>query len=256
MGDTAAVSNESLAQAYLGAVRQVLDRIEHTQMDAIAQAADMIVDSLLNDGVVHLHDTGHLVQREAVHRAGGLLLLTALEYGFSVHNAGPATTRRHSEAVRPDRVLGLAELALDNSKVRPGDVLIFGSVSGRNARDVALALAAKARGVKLVAITSVAHSLAEESTHPSRKRLFEVADVTIDNCGIVGDAALEVESLDARFGPTSGIAAAAIVWMLSAAVIERLVAAGKKPHVYKTVNLADGAEFNRRAEEEFKETGV
>lgn len=250
------MNDEGLAQAYLNAIRHVLEQIETTQMDAIQRAADTIVESLLNDGVVHLHDTGHLVQREAVHRAGGLLLMTPLEYGFSVHNAGPATARRKAEAKRPDRVLGLAEVVLENSKVRSGDVLIFGSVSGRNARDVELALAAKARGVRVIAITSVAHSSAEESTHPSGKRLFEVADVVIDNCGIVGDAALEVEGLDARFGPTSGIAAATIVWMLSAAVIQGLLAAGKKPHVYKTVNLEGGAEFNRAAEEEFRDTGV
>ncbi len=245
-----------LATRYLDTIRGVLDKIEKTQLAAIDAAGELIAESVANGGVLHLHDTGHLVQQEAVHRAGGLLLVTPLQYSFGVHNAGPAAGRRGKPAQRPDRVLGLAEHVLDASNVRGGDVLVFGSVSGRNARDIELALEAKRRGVKLIAVTSVAYSSAQESTHPSGKRLFECADVVIDNCGIVGDAALDVEGLDTRFGPTSGIAAAAIIWMLGAAVVEKLLARGLKPHVYKSVNLEGGAEFNAQAEAEFRETGV
>ena len=103
---------------------------------------------------------------------------------------------------------------------------------------------------------SLAYSSSVTSTHPSGKRLFEAADLAIDNRGVVGDAALTVEGLDAPFGPTSGIGAATVCWCICAQVVERLLALGHKPHVFKSVNLDGGAEFNRKAEEEFRTTGI
>jgi uncharacterized phosphosugar-binding protein len=137
-----------------------------------------------------------------------------------------------------------------------GDVLTIGSVSGRNASSIDLALAARQHGIKTIAVTSVAYSSNVTSTHPSGKRLFEAVDLAIDNCGVHGDAALEIPGLDAPFGPTSGIGAALVCWCISAEVVEGLLKLGRKPHVFKSVNLDGGAEFNQKADEEFRLTGV
>src|SRR5258707_2796785 len=40
---------------------------------------------------------------------------------------------------------------------------------------------------------SLAHTQHVGSRHPSGKRLFEIADVVIDNCGVFGDASLPLE---------------------------------------------------------------
>jgi len=246
-----------LATDYLNVIREVLDRIQHTQLERIDQGAEWIADSAVAGGAWHLHDTGHMVSQELVHRAGGLLMIAPLTYSFGVHNPVRASDRRPAkEAVRGDRIVGIGQRIVESSNMAPGDVLTIGSVSGRNAASIDLALAAREAGIKVIAVTSLAYSSSVSSTHPSGQRLFEAADLSIDNCGVPGDAALEVAGLDTPFGPTSGIGAACVCWCLCAQVVEKLLARGHKPHVFKSANLDGGPEFNRRAEEEFRVTGV
>ena len=246
-----------LAKDYLNVIRGVLDRVEQTQMDKIVQAADLIVASALAGGAWHLHDTGHLVSRELVHRAGGLLLVNALDFSFGVSDPVRMSEKRKPKSqVRGDRVVGLGEQVVRASNLVPGDVLTIGSVSGRNATTIDLALAARDYGVKVIAVTSLAYSGSVTSTHPSGKRLFEAADLAIDNCGVLGDAALDLPGLDTPFGPTSGIGAAMVCWCICAQVVEQLLALGHKPHLFRSANLDGGPEFNQKAEEEFKQTGI
>jgi uncharacterized phosphosugar-binding protein len=246
-----------LAVDYLDVVRGVLDRIQHTQLESIDQAAQLVVDSVTDGGAWHLHDTGHMVSQELIHRAGGLMLIAPLTYSFGVNNPVRSSEKRKPKAaVRGDRIADIGRRIVESSNMVAGDVLTIGSVSGRNAASIDLALAAREAGIKVIAVTSVTYSSSVASTHPSGKRLFEAADLALDNCGVVGDAALEVAGLDAPFGPTSGIGAACVCWCLCAQVVERLLALGHKPHVFKSVNLDGGAEFNRAAEEGFRTTGI
>ncbi len=50
--------------AYLDEIRSLLDRIQTTQAESIARAADMIVESVANGGAVHVMDTGHMLMHE------------------------------------------------------------------------------------------------------------------------------------------------------------------------------------------------
>jgi Uncharacterized protein containing SIS (Sugar ISomerase) phosphosugar binding domain len=83
-----------------------------------------------------------------------------------------------------------------------------------------------------------------------------VVDVAIDNCGVVGDAVLEVEGIDVKVCPTSGITGIFILWLLMAEVIEMLLNRGIKPHIYKSINFDDGKEYNEKALIEYKKTGI
>jgi len=47
------------AQAYLAAAVAIIDRIQATQLDALARAADICTDSIAGGGLVHLFATGH-----------------------------------------------------------------------------------------------------------------------------------------------------------------------------------------------------
>ena len=77
------------------------------------------------------------------------------------------------------------------------------SNSGRNAVPVEMCLEAKNIGAKVIAMTNMRHSSSCESRHSSGKKMYEIADVTIDNCGEIGDASFEIEGLDSKIGPTS-----------------------------------------------------
>lgn len=243
-----------LANRFFELLRPLIDEIERTQLDAIDRAAEMIVASVTNGGCVHLYDTGHVLEREAVGRAGGLFMITPLSLQANVNNParprpGPAPSPSEAE------IAGWVSYALTTSKVRAGDVLIVGSVSGRRPLPMEVAIQARRRGAKVIALTSLTYSNAAPVEHSSGKRLHDVADLVIDNVGVVGDALVEVPELEQRICPGSGITAAVIIWALTAQVVERLMARGLKPSVWTSVNLPSAADVNNRMRREYEAKG-
>ena len=86
---------------------------------------------------------------------------------------------------------------------------------------------ARARGARVIALTSLAYS---RSVPPrGAARLFEVADLVIDLPGQIGDAAIALAGLDQQVGPTSTAVGSAILHGLmvevSGQLLERGVAA-------------------------------
>ena len=58
-----------------------------------------------------------------------------------------------------------------------------------------MALEAKSKGAYVIAVTSKNHSDSVTSRHKSGKKLIDIADLVIDNCGVVGDCILQVPGL-------------------------------------------------------------
>ena len=247
------------ADRWFARCNDTLERIRTTQLDAIQRAAELVARTAEAGGGLHFYDTGHC-SREAIHRAGGLCMMRELKFSLTVNShPAPRRARQVSERDRATRDAAeekLAALALDRSALAPGDLLLVSSVSGRSAALVELATAAQRMGVTVIAITNVTYSSEVPSRHSSGKRLFEVADLAIDNCGVVGDAALNVEGIDTGVAPTSGVAFCYIVWALVSEAVVRMLARGLEPHVYRSINLPDGDEFNRRSEVAYHETGL
>lgn len=104
----------------------------------------------------------------------------------------------------------------------------------------------------MIAITSLHHAQAVASRHISGKRLFEVADLVIDNGGEAGDGALTFPSLAAKVGPTSLVAGAFIINSIVCGVVERFIANGLTPPIYLSANLPGGDEHNCRLEAKYK----
>ena len=242
-----------LAERYFEALFATLRTLRESQLESIDQAAAMVVESVTKGGVIHLFDTGHMLEREAVHRAGGLVMVTPFHFALDLSN--PARPRPGDAGASADDVVGLVRCALAASRVRSGDVLLIGSVSGRAAVPIELALQARAMGVKVVALTSTEYSRLAEVQHYGGKRLYEVADLALDYVGPIGDAALEVEGVETGVCPTSGIIAATIIWALTAQIVERLLSRGLTPHVFRSVNLPDGPAFNDRQRREYERLG-
>lgn len=247
------------AERWYEAAEQVLARIRETQTENIRRAAVLIAEAAAAGGGLNIYDTGHC-SGEPLHRAGGLLMMREFRLGMNVTNA-PAPKRKQSveerhQQARPASDEQVAELAVARSGLAPGDVLIVNSVSGKSTLPIAVALAAKQLGLHVVAITNVAYSKSVASQHSSGKHLFEAAEVVIDNCGVVGDAALDMEGLGTKAIPTSGLTFCYIIWALAAEAIAQMQARGLKPHVYRSVNLPDGEAYNARVEAEYRETGV
>jgi len=229
------------AEKYLQVAAAVLEKVHREQLPQIQAAAELIADAIAAGGMLHAFGTGHshMLAEEIFYRAGGLCCANAmLDPGLDLMAGALRSTAL-------ERLPGYAAAVFADYRIEPGDVMIIASNSGRNAVPVEMAMLAREKGVKVVAITSLAHSRSLPSRHASGKRLFELADVVIDNCGVPGDAAVEIPGLDERVGPTSTVAGAAIVNALVAEVCARLWARGVRPPLIVSANL-DGSDARNR----------
>jgi uncharacterized phosphosugar-binding protein len=240
-----------LMNQYFQKVNKLMEKIRNTQTENIRKAAAIIVESIEQGGTVHIFDTGHLINSEMVGRAGGLMLMKALNYNFNVDNKYKERDNRGKNT----SLEGLAGYVLGSSNVIPGDVLIIGSVSGKTVRPVDIALAARELGVKVIALTSLEYSSSLKSEHSCGKRLFELADLVLDNCAPAGDAMVEVEGLDVNICPASGMAAAYIMWALNAELVSQMMQKGMTPSVYMSINKPEGFKYNEEVRKQFMEKG-
>jgi len=194
-------------ELYFDRIQDLLGRIRETQAGAIRKAGEMVARSLKRGGIVHTFGTGHshMVAEEAFFRAGGLVPVNAiLDSRFSFLEGA-------LESTRAERQEGLAYGVLSKEHVTSDDTAIIISNSGRNAVPVEMALEMKSRGVPVIAISNLHQSSSAPSRHHTGKRLFEIADLSIDTCVPPGDAVLHLESLEQRVGPASTVAGAVII---------------------------------------------
>ena len=80
------------------------------------------------------------------------------------------------------------------------------------------------------------------SRHSSGNKLFEVADITIDNCSPVGDAVIDLDGLKYQVGPTSTTGAVTFVNALKARTAELMIENGSPPVVLTSPHFADRPE--------------
>ncbi len=217
------------------------------QTGPIQQVARVCANALASGGALHIFDSGHMVSSELVHRAGGLAAFSALSFGLNVQNY----VRTRADAP-PAGSLSYAyiEHVFETNQLRPGDVLFVGSVSGKTANVVELAIQARAHGLTVIALTALAYSSKLASEHPSGQRLYEAADYVLDNQAPFGDAMLEVEGLDYPICPASGLGAAMVLWAVSAGIVEEMLARGLQPTVFPSVNRPDGRALVSQVEAE------
>ena len=143
-------------------------------------------------------------------------------------------------------VEGYGLAILRSHRLDPDDAMILFSHSGVNAVILDIATECKARGLTVIAVTSLPHSSATPSRHSSGKRLFEVADVTIDTGVPIADAALRIEGLEHPVGANSTSVTIAIAHAIVAATAEKLVARGVAPMVMVNPNTAGREAANRQ----------
>jgi uncharacterized phosphosugar-binding protein len=233
---------------YHQTVMRLIDAITHSQMRSLEQAAQAIFESLRADGVFHVFGSGHshALAEEAYHRAGGLVPVNPIQESFLTPLVPPGISGQL------ERLSGLAKIILDGHDLRPGEVLMVVSNSGINAVPVEVALEGKERGLTVIALTSLTHSRGVASRHASGKRLFEVSDIVLDNCGEPGDAAIPYAGLPGRVAPTSLLTGAYIVNSLVCRVVELFLANGLVPPVYLSTNIPGGDDHNRKLEARYR----
>ena len=231
-------------------LREVTPRLERLAVPGgpIDDAIAVIADGLDAGGVVQAFGTGHseAFAMEIAGRAGGLIATNRIALRTLVLRGGRDISALGGAEFERDSNIGENLLALFD--VQPHDVFIIASNSGVNGSILGVALAAKARGHKVIAVTSLDHTNRVKPKHPSGKRLSEVADIVIDNLAPFGDSTLELEG-GIGVGAVSSITAAFIAQRVTIGVAETLRRRGKTPPVYISANIPGGDEHNRALED-------
>lgn len=240
---------------YLDAVRTILDHLEKTQLPAVNAAADLIAAALTRRGAVFCAAIGHSNEADFLNRAGGLAAVQPFAFNLTMQDSVAACLQGRPRAEAFERDLESVRLAVRASNLRAGDVMLIGSVSGKNRYPVALALACREIGVRVVGFTSLAYTATVESLHPSGKKLADLADVVIDNGAPVGDAAVAVPGYAIPLLPVSGVSMIVAGWMIWGQVMEKLAAAGTPAGVFLSANREGGPAFNEQVRAEVARRG-
>jgi uncharacterized phosphosugar-binding protein len=227
---------------WLDAARAVLDGVA-SQHDAIEQASRLCAEAIAGDGLVHLFGTGHsrIPLEEMFPRYGsypGFHPIAELSMTFHTQVVGANGQR---QAMFIERVSGLAEEILANFTLGPPDVMMVFSASGRTAVPIEMAIGARGRGARVVAVTSVTQSMSGPATHQSGTRLLDHADVILDLGTPAADAMVSIDGLIEPVGPGSTVANVAFVNAIKSRTAELLVERGAMPPVI-TSEFAVGPE--------------
>ena len=237
-------------EAYIKIVNETIDRGFSTQKETMLNVSKLIAAAIESKKNVFVFGCSHagILAEEVFYRTGGLAVINPIFFPGFMLNTRPITMTSSLE-----RISGLGKTLLNKNHVGEGDVLIIHSVSGRNTVPVEMAIEAKKIGVHTVCITNLAYSNAVTSRHPDGKRLFEVCDEVIDNCGDIGDAAIKLEGLEEKIGPTSTAVGTALLNAIVIDAVEMMIADGIVPPVFMSANIDGGDEHNARIFEEYKD---
>ncbi len=237
------------ANAYLDTIEQILQTVRKTQTEAIEEGARMLSETVENDGSVFAFGCSHagLPALEMYYRSGGMATINPVRAPGLCLDVDPATMTSGME-----RLQGYGRLIIDSQPIRAGDLIIIHSVSGRNPVPVDAAIRCHEIGAKVIALTSLSYSKSVPSRHPSGLRLFETADLVLDNCGCPRDGSLAIEGLAERVGPTSTVIGTAMLNAMMCRAVEMIVEHGGTAPVFVSANVEGGDEHNRRMLEKYK----
>jgi uncharacterized phosphosugar-binding protein len=241
----------SLAKKYIHGVISLLNQIAEKEMTTIVEAAKIMADAIANGKRIFAFGCTHssLPVQDLVYRAGGLMLINPIfGPGIASLDIQPATITSAIEKLQ-----GYAQILLDNNPIEKGDVLIVISVSGRNAVPIEIAQLAQERGIKVIGVTSRKYTHGVSSRHPSGKKMYEFADIVLDNKVDIGDALLEVDEVPQKFCPASGVTSTALLHALVAATVEELLSRDITPPIILAANVDGGAEYNAKLMDKYKD---
>lgn len=229
-----------LLDRYNEAVDSLISKVRTTQKENIIKAGEMIADTVANGGCVYLAPICHSIEMDLIYRGGGPLFYRHFDWKMDVEKNG----RKRDRSEIDENTWGMAEHALKVSDMKPGDLLMVSSVSGRTKSVNDLAYEAKKMGIKVIAFTSMEYTMSVDAVHPSGKRLYEMVDLAMDNCAPAAEAMIDVPGIEAKFAAASGIACDILLWSMTSVAVEKLQEKGITPGILKSANYPGGSDYN------------
>ena len=221
---------------YLNEIVNALNKIESEEAQKLAQAAQMVADTICNDGLIFTFGCGHshLPGLDAFYRAGGLANVSPmLDTDLMLHNGAAKSSRM-------EKMSGIAAEVFRRYTLTEKDMLFVFSASGKNQVPVEMAQAAAQAGIRTVGISSSAY-------YEKGGKLHENVDIAIDCKVPYGDACIPVGEV-----AMGGLSTATNCFILNSCLTEGAklaLAAGKKPPIYLSGNIEGGRDHNIVLEE-------
>lgn len=245
----------NMPKRYLQTVVDRLTTVMDTQTDAIEEAAKVCAEAILSDNLVFTFGTGHgsFAAMEMYPRTGTVTGFRPIVESsmISFHRVlGDAGARQYRFIHAQE---GYGKAIFDSHQTVSGDAIIMFSHSGMNAVTLDIAIAAKEKGMKVIAVTSIPHSSSVVSRHSSGKRLYEIADVTIDTGVPLGDAGIEIPGVEGRTGATSTSVAIAVGHAINSTTAELVAETGRNPYIMVSPNTMEKVKANEHNNKNYAE---
>lgn len=226
-----------MSQVY-GVVKDLIQQLETTETAAIESAAEAFADAIMAGGIIQAYGSGHSTAGalEITHRAGGFI---------------PTKNIKEPAGGIYESIEGVGATFLKKVDIREEDAVVIISNSGRNPFPIEMAIGAKAKGAKVIAVTAVEASKGLTSKHSSGKNLYQVADVVLDNKVVSGDSTIEVEGLDTKICGMSTVTTSVLLQAVTLRAAEIMLERGFQPPIYKSQNIDGGREYNEALEEKY-----
>ena len=228
-------------EKYFSEVQKVMATVLETQKEKMECAAEKIVETCANNGRIFFFGCTHagILSQEAFYRTGGLVVVNPILPPGLTCDVEPITLTSQME-----RMDGYGAKLSDANGITKGDLIFIHSVSGRNAVPVDMAVRAREVGAYVIAITSIEYSEASSPRAKCGLRLFEAADMVIDNCGTFGDALVQVDDFPQKVAPSSTVVGCSIVNAIVAESVHIFLEKGMEPPVFLSANIDGGDAYN------------
>ena len=228
------------SKLYLLSAQELLGRVAITQQESVAACVDLFADALASGKMIHTFGTGHshLLAEEIFYRAGGLA---------AIYPILDERLMLHKEVVKGsqnERLPGLAQELVNKHPIANGDVVMVISNSGGNQVTIDLVKLAQSLGAKVIAVTSINHATSKSARSSAAEKIHQLADVVLDNSGVVGDALVQVAGSPMSAGPTSTVIGGALLQSVVVGTVAECLKRGIQPEIFLSSNLAGGDENN------------
>lgn len=227
-------------EEYFSNIISLLKEVDDKEKDNINKAAEMFSETIKNGGLIHVFGSGHshALSLEISYRAGGLVPIKAMdEPGRGLYQ----------------KVEGVGTRFMEYYDLRSEDLILITSNSSRNPISIEIALYAKERNIPVITCYSKKYAEKVTSNHSSGKKVYEIADLAIDNHCDYGDASIKIDGLDVKIGPTTTVITSAIYNRIVVSCIKQLVNEGIIPPILVSNNFDNGEEFNEKVIEQYKD---
>lgn len=244
-----------LAKQWLTNAREIMTRIEDTQMENIQKAAEVMADTIEAGRWVHTFGCGHatIPVEEMYPRIGGFVgfhPIVELPLTFFTRITGEMGVHQF---VFLERVEGYGVEIMKGYTFDPRDTMWVFSHSGINNVNIDVALEAKKRNMKVIAFGSAAEAKGKQTRHSSGKTIFDIADIVVDTCAPIGDASVPLKNHQDKVGPVSTMAFVTCVWMTVTTVAEILAERGVKLYIHPSHNAPGDTTAKQRLDEALAE---